>query len=179
MSSRHHLTSVADGVARAFASRNNDVDGWWALGLLISAVPPGDPDYQIDLLTGEALPAPAQPDLRLLGSAWARYLRWSLQRHDVPIAAVRSAALVVRFDRQRRVGSWIPGGRDRPFRVTATIEDDRGHRHERVAEGHCASPDEFVDANPDLRPRRAGVGTVPRVLERTDGPGRPSDIAGH
>lgn len=68
MSSRHHLTSVADGTARAFAERNNDVDGWWTLGLLLAAVPPGDPDYGVDLLTGEATPALDETVLAALGS---------------------------------------------------------------------------------------------------------------
>jgi hypothetical protein len=47
------LLSVADGTARAFASRNNGVDGWLAVGLLVGALPPSEPDNRIDLLTGE------------------------------------------------------------------------------------------------------------------------------
>ena len=94
MSSRRHLASVADGTARAFASRNNDVDGWWALGLLLDAVPPDDPDYQIDLVAGRATPETSM-GLGSLGDAWGRYLRWSLDRHRLPIGVVRSAVLTL------------------------------------------------------------------------------------
>ncbi len=153
MATRRQVVSVAEGTALAFASRNNDVGGWWALGLLLAAVPPGDPDYQVDLLTGEATPVVLEPAIRELGAVWAAYLRWSLERHGVPLSFVRSAALTVRFDRAHEVPSWIPGGRDHPFRCSVTIEDDRSDVHERLAEGHCSRLDAFVD--PDLRPRRA------------------------
>jgi hypothetical protein len=93
-----------------------------------------------------------------------------LDRHRLSIGVVRSAVLTVRFDRTRDVASWIPGGHDNPFVCTVTIEDDRGRRHERVAEGHCARPDDFADPNPDLRPRRAIVTSSPRVLERVEPP---------
>jgi len=168
MGSRRHLASVAEGVARAFAMRNNDVDGWWALGLLLAAVPPGDPDYRVDLLTGAAAPVVGN-ELGALGDAWARYLRWSLQRHGIQHGAVRSAELQVRFNRLDAVTSWIPGGRDYPFKCTVVIEDDRGRRYQRAVEGHCSRPDDFVDPNPNLRPRRS--------VSRHD-PGRVSDRIG-
>ena len=126
-----------------------------ALGLLLAAVPPGDPDYRVDLLTGEAAPVVGQTELGALGDAWAQYLGWSLRRHGVPQGAVRSADLEVRFDRLEAVASWIPAGLDCEFTCTVTIQDDRGRRYERVVEGHCSRPDAFVDPNPYLRPRRS------------------------
>lgn len=123
MTSRRTLASVAEGLARSFAPRNNDVEGWWALGLLLAAVPAADPEYRVDLLTGDATPALERTELSTLGDAWARYLRWSVDRHGVPIAAVRSATLTVRFDRSHVVASLFPGGPDYSFVCSVTIED--------------------------------------------------------
>jgi hypothetical protein len=85
VTSRRHLASVAEGTVRAFAARNNDVEGWWALGLLLDALPSDEPVYRIDLLTGEAAPVLGRTELDVLGDAWAEYFRWSVDRHDVPI----------------------------------------------------------------------------------------------
>jgi hypothetical protein len=169
MTSRRALASVADGTVRAFTSRNYDVDGWWALGLLLAAVPPADPDFRADLLTGDATSALQQTELSTLGGAWTRYLPWSVERHGVPIALVRSATLTVRFDRADDVASPFPGGPDHSFVCSVSIEDDRGRLHERLAAGHCGRLSDFVDANPDLRPRRSGGPYDPgRVSLRMD-----------
>jgi hypothetical protein len=169
MTSRRLLTSVAEGLARSFASRNNDVEGWWALGLLLAAVPPADPDYRVDLLSGQATPALEGSELSELGDAWARYLRWSIQRHGLTIDAVRDATLTVRFDRSSEVKSPFPGGPDRSFVCIVTIEDDRGRRHERLVVGHCGRLSDFVDPSPYLRPRRsAGPHEPGRVSKRTN-----------
>jgi len=184
MVSRRHVASVADGIARSFASRNNDIEGWWALGLLLTNVGPGEPDYRIDLLTGDPTPPSIGPELGALGPAWARYLRWSLERHGLQFTALRSAVLSVRFDRSKEVKSWIPGARDRPFECTVTIEDDRGRRHERSVFGHCSRPGDFTNPNPYMRPRPSAgpydPGRVARRIRSRDAGSPPSgDISEH
>jgi hypothetical protein len=137
MGSRRHLASVAEGTSRSFASRNNDVDGWWAPGLLLAASRAADPDFQVDLMTGESTPTLGEQGLDALGPAWSVYFHWSLERHGLSAAVVRSATLTVRFNRTAEVPSWIRGRRDRPFHCTVTIEDDRGRSYMRVVESHC------------------------------------------
>ena len=70
MASRRILALVADGTARAFANRGNDVDGWWVPGLLLRETTLATPDYTIDLLTGKAAPAELPAGLADLGPAW-------------------------------------------------------------------------------------------------------------
>jgi len=129
MGSRRLLRSVADGTARAFASRNNDVEGWWAPGLLLEAVPHGDPDYRLDLLAGTATPEPPGA-LRDLAPAWAGDFAWSLGRHDLAPEVVKSAALTLRFDRGQLVRSHLydPHGipMDHPFECRVEIEMTAG-----------------------------------------------------
>jgi hypothetical protein len=156
MGTRRALASVADGTVGAFVARSNDVGHFWALGVLLEDAPPGDPDLVIDLMTGRMTPALLGSRAAPLGDAWARYLRWSLSKHEVKLDVVRSARLTVDFDRTEEIESWIPGGRDNPFVCTVTIEDDRGHRYAKSREGHCAPPSQFQDPNPYRRPRPSG-----------------------
>ena len=162
MASRRHLTSVAEGVARAFAGRNNDVDGWWALGVLLAAVPADNPTVEIDLVSGETSPEFANEvsGLRLLPATWSGYFRWSVEHHGLSFGVVRAARLAVRFDLGDPRQSTFE--RDTyPFTCTVTIEDDRGHRRERSVEGRCFSHDPGVA-------RQSGPGGHNRLHESPD-----------
>jgi hypothetical protein len=138
MASRRVLVSVADGVARAFANRDNDVDGWWAPGLLLDAIDPGDPGYRLDLLTGKTIPKRASPTLDELGPAWSRYLAWTLARHGVPSDRLANAGMTVRLA-YRDVGAGFEFGRThRPFACTVRIRDDRGRDYVRSVISQCS-----------------------------------------
>jgi hypothetical protein len=157
------LSSVADGTVRSFASRNNDVDGWWALGLLLAATEPADPDYGIDLVSGRTTPKKLSGALDELGMAWAAYFEWSLSRHRVARELVTRADLALTFDRDTEVGSWPLGGRDRPFVCRVAIEDVRGRQYQATAAGHCGLLDDFPDGPPAARPRRSTSRGVRRL----------------
>ena len=61
MSGRNKLRGVAHAVLGSFISRNNDIDGYWALGLLRSfADTAGVAELRFDLVTGTAEPSGAQ-----------------------------------------------------------------------------------------------------------------------
>jgi hypothetical protein len=154
MGNYRFLASVADGTARAFIGRNNDVGGWWALGILLDAFPT-DSDFTLDLITGTAAPALANSDLAHVGPAWATYFRWSLGRHGVPEATVRTAVLAVRFDRSGSVPSSLPDRSDCPFMCAVRIEDVAGREFEGLASGHCSPYSAFRWAPPLLRPMRS------------------------
>ena len=54
MVSRHNLRGVADGTLQTFVSRNADVGGYWAVGVLCRlALEAGVTTVVIDLLSGE------------------------------------------------------------------------------------------------------------------------------
>jgi hypothetical protein len=124
-------------------SRNNDADGWWALGVLLEDLAPGDPDLRIDLVSGTVVPQPASRPLDDLGAACADYLLWSLDRHGVSPAKVVSATLDLRFDRHLLLESSMHAGRDRPFTCVVTIVDDHGREYRAVATGQCTTRDDY------------------------------------
>ncbi len=57
MTCRNELRGIAAGIAGKFISRNTDIDGYWAMGVLYEAA---DKDFakhiRLDLLSGESLP---------------------------------------------------------------------------------------------------------------------------
>ena len=163
MASRRLLTSVANGTAAAFGSRNNDVDGWWAPGLLLDALDEKADDYRVDLITGTSLP-PLEDELHDLGSAWARYFRWSLDRHGIRPDIVREGTLSLSFDRTRRTRSGFPGADEVPFQITVALTDDRGRQYAATVNSSCGRLEDFRDPNPYQRPMRS--------TSRTGDPGR-------
>jgi len=178
MASRRVLASVAYGVASAFASRNNDLNGWWVPGLLVGELTPDKPAYHLDLLTGETVPGTINPALGELGPAWARYFAWSLTRHSLPSTRVTDASLTVRFDYDVSVPSWRFGVTDHPFLCTVTITDDRGRGYERSALSHCAPLSAFDWSEPPAgRPMRSGgPHEAGRISMRVGGAERTGDI---
>lgn len=172
MASRRVLVSVAEGVARAFANRDNDVEGWWAPALLLDATAPADPAYRVDLMTGDTFPTSLTPELDELGPAWARYFAWTLARHGVPPDRVATADLTIRFE-HGSVRSRL-GRMDWPFVSTVRIRDDRGRDYERSAISHCSRLSDFDPSEPPgARPSRsAGPYDPGRVGMRV---GRPAD----
>jgi hypothetical protein len=57
MSRRARLTNIASGLCNSFASRNNDLDGYWSIGKLrLLAEQCGRPAVSIDLLTSSMQP---------------------------------------------------------------------------------------------------------------------------
>jgi hypothetical protein len=172
MGSRRLFKSVARGVAEAFVSRNNDLDGWWAPGLLRRFANSPGFSFRIDLLTGEMATSDDGPvplyrnSLMSLGPAYARYFRWSAERHGAPLAPVQAASLWLVFELGRFVNSWIPGEQDEPFRVEVAITDDRGRRFVATAASHCSDPDTL----PRGLLRRSVVTATPRILARLNEP---------
>jgi hypothetical protein len=148
MASRRVLASVADGVARAFTSRDNDVDGWQAVGLLMDAGAPADPAYELDLLTGKTTPRNLTSALDELGPAWARYFAWTLARHGVPPDRIATATLTLRFEYAPWPPSVRPGGDRRPFVCNVLIRDDRGRDYERSEAGTVSRPRDFDPSEP-------------------------------
>jgi hypothetical protein len=161
MTSRRLLTSVANGIAAAFESRNNDVDGWWAPGLLLGAL--DDEDYQIDLRSGEASPR-MRDELGQLGSAWARYFRWSLERHGLREELVREATLSLSFDRTETKKSRFPDAVEVPLHVSVSLRDDRGRLYTATVDSSCGRLEDFRNPNPYRRPMRS--------VSRSGDPGR-------
>jgi hypothetical protein len=146
------LTSVAEAVLGSFVSRNNDVDGWWAIGLLASWLQPPK-QLTIDLLAGTSHPdlSTNPSGLRALPRTWsAEFARLLDAQH------IRS--------RPRRAGlhlQFLPNDRSRPrdfilrrdvpdadlvlLRAEAEIEDNAGRLFSAATESLVLPHDERAE----------------------------------
>jgi hypothetical protein len=96
MPAKKRLTNIANGLCGSFISRNNDLDGYWAIGKLRSLA---DQHRQttvvLDLLTSSAQPSSAQ-----CSDVFERYCRLlaTLAEHSrIPFADITVARIVLDF----------------------------------------------------------------------------------
>ena len=140
MSSRRHLASVAPRALRTHWRHETTMSmAGGPSGCSSMQSRPAIPTTRSTSWQGERC-LRRRGDSRASGMPRGRYLRWSLDRHRLPMGVVRNAVLTVQFDRSRDVASSITGGHDRPFTCTVSIDDDRGRRHERVGRGALLTP---------------------------------------
>lgn len=156
------LTSVAQAIVGSFVSRNNDVDGWWAIGVLESVLPAPDRALQIDLLAGTSAPdlSGVHSGLRALAATWrsvfARLVEIQQVRH-----APRQAQLGLRF-----LPVDVSGADLQVFRCEVVVEDDRGRLFTASREGVCRPHDERVErrsVGPNRLAERYGVAVSPSI----------------
>lgn len=125
------MRGVAEGTVGSFVGRNNDVLGYWGIGMLCRlARDRRAPSVEIDLLTGQMDP-PSSVFVAMVDQSRHR-LRHHLDRlglGDVPLA---SASLRVRFETTDRAHAA-----NVRFRCTAVLEDEAGRVFESRAEGWC------------------------------------------
>ena len=141
------LASIANALTRSFVSRNNDIDGWWGMGVLLTALPSEDRSLTLDLLLGVSIPdLSSEPSgLRVVAQAWARRFRGLVDQHHVRVP-VTTAALTLRFEpSERRSNDLVLRAAQRgtaspqlfQFRCEVAIANARGRTFSAAAEGIC------------------------------------------
>ena len=148
MAGRRILTNVAHGITGSFVSRNNDVDGYWALGQLLShTLASTSPSLIIDLGVGCSTPAFSAEPLSPLPARWSEVFWKSVDREGLARSTVRHAELSLECD----LASDRPRDEPKPLlrrrrteylvRCRTAITDDRGRVYEATNEVWCAPHD--------------------------------------
>lgn len=124
MARRKILKGIASGLISSFNSRNNDVEGYWGLGMLKAHAQ----HVTISLLDGGV--SPATDRFALMAAIYRRQLMAAMERHQLPSSWVVSAVITVAFE---------PASPEllAPYRCTCAIVDDLGAVHAASAEGRC------------------------------------------
>ncbi|MGE0530102.1 MAG: hypothetical protein AB7G40_01330 [Hyphomonadaceae bacterium] len=131
MPRRKELRGAAFGLLGSFVSRNNDVSGYWALGMLYGhAVKTNAPSVCVDLLDLKVTP----PDgvFSAMAAHFQQMLGAQLSARHVPVDWVRRATICVDFGRVKSPNT--PGD---VFNAVVVITDDRGRAHSATANGAC------------------------------------------
>lgn len=137
MPRRRQFRGIANAIANSFVSRNNDVGGYWALGILyLHAKQQSSLRLVIEL-------KPERPDLGGEPfAAVARTYRNALAAHLVslrlPFAWLASASVAVDFEtaalKPLPFGLHTIGN---PFDCRVSLVDDRGRAYETTVHGRC------------------------------------------
>ncbi|PVB17636.1 hypothetical protein D2E42_05180 [Mycobacteroides abscessus] len=125
MPRRRELRDVCQGVATSFGSRNNDIAGWWGIGVLCRQ--PGLPGIDLDL-RADVHDVP-------LARRYGEQLDRQLSARRIPPEWVAGAALSLRF---------VPDPRDSvmwQYTVTVRIRDDRDRVWSGRDTGRCWAHD--------------------------------------
>jgi hypothetical protein len=145
-----NLQDVAAGMLGAFVSRNNDIDGYWALGMLCADHRNGSGATQLRLHERCALPV--TPSAGLMVARFADRLGVMLAHHGFVPADLAAATIAVEFDIEANIppGRWPLSGK--PFRCTVVLTDRPGRSFIASDIGRCAQH----NAGAQRRSARAG-----------------------
>jgi hypothetical protein len=133
VSRRNKLRGVALSIAHSFSSRNNDLNGYWAMGILCAhAIATKHEEVNIDLLGMEI--SPANDELRPIAEHYSKLLAANLAGQRVASDAVVRADVSARFDiepdAKRALGEL-------PFVCTVTLGDQQKNQATAEASGSC------------------------------------------
>ena len=130
---------VAGALAGSFISRNNDVDGYWSLGLLRSYADSKHlRSLRFDIVSGTS-----EPEDRLLvrvAEAYRQVLARQLTTRRIAHQILANAEIGLTFDHDTPdAASW--NTYDSPFSCTVRLTDRRDRTFERTMIGNCAPHD--------------------------------------
>lgn len=140
MIAKSKFNHTAAGLLSKFISRNNDIDGYWGLGVLYTQARTSANRVAFDLLGGSA--QPASPVSVSVARTWALYLRVALARHGLTSQALVIASVDVEFGLPLpKRPLYIPHGD--PFVCTVRLVSTDGREFTRQVIGYCLPYEEF------------------------------------
>lgn len=159
MAIRHRLMHVAAGIADSFISRNNDLFGYWAPGLMYQEVPDAPSSAILNLLTGSA-----EPNTSYCGQVarnYAVFLERASSKQNVPLDALTLALIQVQFNAAAPTDRFRPDWSGDPFQVAVVLRAQgregiatRGGRCQPYVAGHFTRRYGGLEALP-LLPKNA------------------------
>lgn len=141
MSRRRQLNGITHGLLGSFMGRNNDVDGYWALGkLYLDANAVGTSRVEIELLSGTD--TDSRSAIEKVRRRYKEQLDLHLERLGFQPTVLKSATIFVGFNTLDQVSYYTRG---EPFVCIVKIEDDQDRIYSASAVGRCAVHDPRVD----------------------------------
>jgi hypothetical protein len=142
MSRRRSIKSIASGLAGSFISRNNDVDGYWGIGMLCLLCRQNSLEtISISLLGEETEPLASDELVRGIKDHYSEKLSQMLSKAKIEPSWVRSATVSLVFGTSGELpepplSTW--GG---AFLCTVEIMDDLGQSRTASLAGRCGPHD--------------------------------------
>lgn len=141
MTRRNYLGSIASSLIGSFNSRNNDIEGYWAIGKLYSfANFMGTNTLTIDLFARKITPSGSQFDLLL--NVYYLMLVMQLKRLGLKAETVSAAIITIKFNQKyddQVHGSTLSLGS--PYLCECEITDHRAKLYVSKTGGKCSPHD--------------------------------------
>lgn len=148
MIARRKLNHTGAGLLSKFLTRYNDVDAYWALGVLYTEARMVAMRVDIDMLDGSV--EPALPACVSVGRTWALHLRQALARHGIAPDALVTAIISIEFGLPLPERPGYPECGD-PFVCTLRLRSRDGREFVRQAQS-CCMPHEEHSGRRSVRP---------------------------
>lgn len=141
MSKFRLLNGVAAGLADSFIGRNNDIGGYWAMGVLYRAsLRGGDRLIRLNLLSEES--SIQGEAFRVVATNYAAHLQRLLAAYSLPSGIVSAADIVMKYGHLSPDHSWTPKrSQGDPFVCSVILCDSRGRDHVATRAGWCRPHD--------------------------------------
>lgn len=144
MIARRKFNHITAGLLSKFLTRYNDIDGYWALGVMYTEARAFDSRVEIDVLHGVARPdSPACTDM---ARSWALDLRAALARHGIAPDALAAATMSLEFGvaPMPKLPNYPYDHNYGPdFRASLRLQSSDGCVFVRQDRGYCTPHEEF------------------------------------
>ncbi len=146
MRRRSEIGSIASGMVHSFVSRNNDLGGYWGIGVLyLYARQVGELTVTIDVLGGTVNPSEARllsiygrPDFEALIAHYKAMLYAVLRKRNVPECWVAEAVFSIEFESHAARPAYPKiGENSQAFVCRLTIKDDLSRERIFRIDGWC------------------------------------------
>lgn len=146
MARRSELSGIANSLASSFVSRNNDVNGYWALGkLYLHAKHVSPPSASIQLTPVQN--ARVEEPTASIARKFERVLENLLEKQRLHRGWLATARIQIDFESSSAKPRFIyRQGPGRAFLCTVTITDDRGRKYESSTAGWCWPHDPTLES---------------------------------
>ncbi|WP_313034477.1 hypothetical protein [Massilia alkalitolerans] len=144
MIARRKFNHITAGLLSKFLTRYNDVDGYWALGVLYTEARAFGSRVEIDMLHGRA--QPDCPACMSVARSWAVNLREALGRHGIAPDALAAVTISLEFGLAPlpKLPSYpYPHNYGPDFRATLRLQSRDGRVFVRQDRGYCTPHEEF------------------------------------
>ena len=135
MKARSRLNHVAAGLLGSLVSRKNDVDGYWAPGLLFHDASASPHAMTLDLLTGSS--SPESNAGKLMMASYSLFLRAALAKQGFAWNEVTQATITFQFNASVPDPDLASSCSGAPFICSVALATVHGHRSAASAIGRC------------------------------------------
>ncbi len=135
MRPRGILKDIAYGFCNTFNSRNNDVDGYWGIGVLyLHAIEHNTQVVCIDLLRRTI--SPKSNRLQILANTYANYISNRANQYGLPNDWITAATVMLRFNCTEGAQPYRSACGD-PYVIEMSFQAKTGFQHTNQKTGYC------------------------------------------